>query len=452
MNEDQLSIWESLKKRIINSYAILILIFAIISIIPGVGWIPITIIAIINLVNNKKIKELIGSLSFEKLNLEAEQKYQDIKIKENEKENLLKEIEKLNENYIELDEEVLYQSYGVFLPEYYYDLPESYKKAIDNILAEEKDLIKNQKSYKVLGPLTHNGSSSKGKAVQKKAGKLIVRAFNNESNEAISSVTPINFEARKKKILTSYDQLNKLEESSNVKISDEYKQLKLDRLELQLQYKLKLEEEKEKAKEERERIKEEEKLQKEIKAKKEKLELEKKRFNIQLKEYQIALEKASDIETQTKIKSEIEKINANLETINNDEKDLDYRLKNTRAGYVYIISNLGSFGEKTYKIGMTRRLNPEERINELGSASVPFKFDKHALIFSDDAYGLENELHKHFDSKRVNKVNLRKEFFKVDDFDEIKKVISENFDKPVEFITTPEAIEYRETLMIEKSI
>ena len=123
-------------------------------------------------------------------------------------------------------------------------------------------------------------------------------------------------------------------------------------------------------------------------------------------------------------------------------KDVDYREANKRAGYVYVISNIGSFGEDVYKIGMTRRLDPMERVYELGDASVPYNFDVHAMIFCDDAPALEAALHRAFDTKKLNMVNQRREFFKVT-LNEIKAVIKENYDKTVEFVDIPEAEQYR---------
>lgn len=122
--------------------------------------------------------------------------------------------------------------------------------------------------------------------------------------------------------------------------------------------------------------------------------------------------------------------------------DVDYRAANQRAGYVYIISNIGSFGEGVYKIGMTRRLDPTERVDELGDASVPFDFDIHAMIFSEDAPALEAALHKAFENKKLNLVNHRREFFKVT-LDEIKAEVRKNHDKTVEFIDTAEAEQFR---------
>ena len=141
----------------------------------------------------------------------------------------------------------------------------------------------------------------------------------------------------------------------------------------------------------------------------------------------------------------ISEIQDKLKDIESSKENVLQREQNTRAGFVYIISNIGAFGEGVFKIGMTRRLEPMDRISELSSASVPFPFDVHALIFSDDAPGLENILHQHFDKVRVNKVNPRKEFFKID-LEEIKRVVLENHNATVKFVDIPDATEYRETL------
>ena len=135
-------------------------------------------------------------------------------------------------------------------------------------------------------------------------------------------------------------------------------------------------------------------------------------------------------------------LESELSEIDKAKKDVDYREANQRAGYVYVISNIGSFGEGIFKIGMTRRLNPMERVRELGDASVPFNFDVHAMIFSDDAPGLEAALHKRFDSKKLNLVNQRREFFKCS-LEEIKQAIYDNYDKTVEFIELPDAEQFR---------
>lgn len=156
---------------------------------------------------------------------------------------------------------------------------------------------------------------------------------------------------------------------------------------------------------------------------------------------------SDDVEKQLYI-DKIKELEDKLKGLEADKEDVLNREQNTRAGFVYIISNIGSFGEQVYKIGMTRRLEPMERIEELSSASVPFKFDVHALIFSEDAPALEAVLHQTFRDNQVNKVNPRKEFFKVD-LEEIKRIVRENHNATVQFIDVPEAEEYRETLRLE---
>lgn len=146
----------------------------------------------------------------------------------------------------------------------------------------------------------------------------------------------------------------------------------------------------------------------------------------------------------------MQQLQAKLATIQEKKEKLENRAANPTAGYVYIISNVGSFGKDIYKIGVTRRLDPMDRINELGSASVPFKFDVHALIFSDQAYQLEAELHNYFDKQRINKVNRRKEYFNIT-INEIKKVLKEHKDLTFDFHEVPEASEYRDSLLIEKN-
>ena len=137
-----------------------------------------------------------------------------------------------------------------------------------------------------------------------------------------------------------------------------------------------------------------------------------------------------------------EELETHLTDIDKVLSDIDYRQANMRAGYVYIISNIGAFGKDIYKIGMTRRLDPQDRVDELGDASVPFNFDVHAMIFSDDAPALEAALHRAFEDRKLNMVNQRREFFNVT-LDEIKEVVKKNFDKTVEFVDVPDAEQYR---------
>lgn len=174
----------------------------------------------------------------------------------------------------------------------------------------------------------------------------------------------------------------------------------------------------------------------------------KKKVEQEEEKYKIEIEK---LEQQIKLSSEQEKDALQLRILELEKQLSDVTIKkeeisnlqNGKAGNVYIISNLGSFGENVFKIGMTRRLDPQDRINELGSASVPFKFDVHSFIFSDDAVSLENKLHQLLNDKRVNKVNLRKEFFYTS-VDELEKLVSD-IDSTAEFKKTMLAEEFRQS-------
>ncbi|TQX21172.1 DUF4041 domain-containing protein, partial [Clostridioides difficile] len=232
-----------------------------------------------------------------------------------------------------------------------------------------------------------------------------------------------------------------------VSIKENYLNLKIDELYLYYEYLQMKEEEKEEQRALREQMKEEALVQKEIENQKRKLKKEELQFKNELLRLKSTIpeDENDKLEWEQKINSIEEK----LALLSKDLDDVLNREQNTRAGHVYIISNIGSFGENIYKIGVTRRLDPTERINELSSASVPFKYDIHATIFSEDAPKLESALHKAFDNKRVNKVNNRKEFFKVT-LDEIRTEVEKNFDKTVEYTKLAEAQEYRQTLKIQE--
>lgn len=147
----------------------------------------------------------------------------------------------------------------------------------------------------------------------------------------------------------------------------------------------------------------------------------------------------------------IKQLKEQLKALQDDKVNINKRLENTRAGYVYIISNVGSFGENIYKIGVTRRLEPRDRIKELSSASVPFEFDIHAIIFSEDAPKLENTLHKHFKEQEVNRINPRKEFFNVS-LEDIKDVVLKEHNDTVRFEMEAEAYQYRESIKLIESL
>lgn len=308
-------------------------------------------------------------------------------------------------------------------------------------------MVKNKTATESPTNFTLDGSVSKGRALVNDNVKQILRSFNNECDVLIDNVKFNNVDNARKKIEKSFESLNKMNSRMQISIVPKYLQLKLEELNLAYEYALKKQEEKEQQKEERERLREEAKLQKEIEEARKQAEKEKNHYENALSTILKQLESSPD---DMELLSKKEELESHLNTIQHNIEEIDYREANKRAGYVYIISNIGSFGENIYKIGMTRRLEPLDRVNELGDASVPFNFDVHAMIFSDDAPALENALHHAFESKKVNMINHRREFFKVT-LDEIESVVKANFDKTVEFKKIPDADQYRETLMLLKT-
>ncbi|MGS6018732.1 GIY-YIG nuclease family protein, partial [Streptococcus pyogenes] len=247
------------------------------------------------------------------------------------------------------------------------------------------------------------------------------------------------------KLAKTFETLNKLFEIDGVKISKELLTSKLKQLDILYKYQKQIEIEKELLKAQKEEIREQQKAEKEIQQAKAKLEKEERQFNNEMSKLLKYLNGAQNEIEQQIYADKIKELEDKIKELEKDKEDVLKRESNTRAGYVYIISNIGSFGENVYKIGMTRRLEPMDRINELSSASVPFPFDVHALIFSEDAPALESTLHNYFRNKEVNKVNPRKEFFKVD-LQEIKEVVLKEHNNTVHFTDLAVAEQYYESI------
>ncbi len=355
------------------------------------------------------------------------------------------EIKQKQSELIQLNGEVLVQSFGIYTPQYDFCNADEYKKRLDYIRQQQKELIKNDLAVTGATDWSVNGDRNKGLKMVNDMKKLILRAFNGECDELVSKVKYNNYDSYKKRIDTSYNAISKLGKIMQVAITERYKKLKIDELTLAFEYAQKKQEEKEAQKAFREQMREEAKLQKEIEEQRKKLEKEQNHYSNALTKLNKQLAADPNNADLLEKKQELEKAVADIEIA---IKDVDYREANKRAGYVYVISNIGAFGENVYKIGMTRRLDPMERVDELGDASVPFNFDVHAMIFTDDAPALENALHKAFDDKKLNMVNHRREFFNVT-LDEIKAVIRANYDKTVEFIDIPDADQYRTSIKMK---
>lgn len=390
----------------------------------------------------KRIKELSElSTQYEKNIQELVLGYNQIdETRKSELANLNNEIEEKKKELITFNDSILVQEFGLYEPRYDFANSSLYKDKLDSIRAQEKACIKNNTAVLGNTDWTVNGSVVKGRKMVKDMQKLLLRAFNSECDETIGKIKYNNVDTSIRKIENSSNAVSKLGATMGISISKKYFDLKVQEAYLAFEYRQEKFKEKEEAKEARAQLREAAKLQKEIEEQRKKFEKEKSHYSTALSIIDRQLEYASDEERAALLekKSELEQ---HLGDIEISLKDIDYREANQRAGYVYVISNVGSFGENIYKIGMTRRLDPQDRVDELGDASVPFNFDVHAMIFSDDAPALEAALHRAFEDRKVNMVNQRREFFNVT-LDEIKDVIKKNFDKTVEFVDVPDAEQY----------
>ncbi len=335
--------------------------------------------------------------------------------------------------------------FGIYEPVYDFEKSDDYREEQNKIIHIQKEMITADTAAICNTNWTVEGSEAKGRAVVKVYKKLMLRAFNGECDVLISKVKWNNVNQMKERMQKLFDSINKLGQGFQVYLNNQYFDLKQKELILEYEYQSKRQQEKEEMRAIQEELREEEKAKREFEQAQREAEKEE-------ATYQKALEKArkeyeaSTGEKHDKLQEQIEKLEQELKEAQEKKERALSMAQQTKRGHVYIISNIGSFGENVYKIGMTRRLEPVDRVKELGDASVPFQFDIHAMIYSDEAPALENELHKAFTNKKVNMLNYRKEFFNVT-LDEIETKVKE-IGLDAEFSRLPEAMEYRETLAI----
>ena len=329
---------------------------------------------------------------------------------------------------ITLSDEKILQSIGIYRYHHPLENAAAYKDRLNKIETDIVSLVKDFHAIEFSIMFTFENSLAKGKKMSSDLGKLMLRAYNAESDNCIRSLRAGNIETAKMRLESSRKAIAKLGSMMEMRISDEYHQLRLQEIELTSDWLMKKQEEREQQKEERARIREEKRAEKELAEERERLNKEKLHLENAINALSQKGESNPDLEEK-------------LGLLNNAITENDFRLANIRSGYVYVISNRGAFGENVVKIGLTRRLEPNDRINELGGASVPFRFDVHALFFSEDAVTLENELHHHFRDKAVNVVNKRKEFFFAKP-SEVREVLIAKVGNLLEFSETAESLEY----------
>lgn len=362
---------------------------------------------------------------------------------------LTRRIEIAKRELVETDDTVLLQSVGLYKPRFVFANSEGYKEKLNAIRRRQKEMIRADTAVRGAIGWTVNGDARKGAKLVNDTKKLLLRAFNNECDDIVEHVRFSNVEASEKRMRTACTTISKLGTMMSIEVTHRYLQAKVDELYLAYEYQLKKQEEKEEQKRIRAELREQEKLAREIEESRRELEKEQNHYKNVLSKLEQQMSSARG-DALSLLEEKKKEIITQLHKIDASMQQVDYRAANQKAGYVYIISNIGAFGENVYKIGMTRRLEPMDRIDELGDASVPFDFDVHAMIFSDNAPALEAALHHAFEDRKINMVNTRREFFRVT-LDEIERVVRANYDKTVEFARIPEAQQYRQSLAMQRS-
>lgn len=410
---------------------------------------------------NKELKESLQEI--EEWKKEISSKYDGIidtelekkKLKEEvssleiKKEDISQKVEILKKEIVSLTDENNLLEFGFYEFRYNFERSEDYNYMLEMTKSAQKSMLMSKTAAICETEWIVEGSKKDGKKITDNILKLALRAFNGESDAAISKVKFNNIQVMETRIKKSFENINKMISYFNCFLSEEYYKLKIEELQLTYEYYKVLEAEKEEQRRIKEEMREEEKAQRELEKAKLEAEKEEQRARKALEKAEEKLKTAHGEEIN-KMNEEIEKLKLALEEAKKNQERAKSMAQMTKSGYVYVISNIGSFGENIYKIGMTRRLEPMDRVRELGDASVPFNFDVHAMIFSENAPQLETNLHKEFYNNRVNKMNDRREFFKVE-LDKIKE-IAEKYKANVKFTMIAEAEQYRQTLALEKEM
>lgn len=334
------------------------------------------------------------------------------------------------------DEQISFAEYGVYEPHFDFTDSEAYKKVIKAVRDEQKELIKSKRATTRNDNWTVDGSLAKGRTMNNRAVRLALRAFNAEADAAIANTRWNNAQAMIKRVENARKQIDKANDTLGVYITEGYLNRKIKELRLTHEYREQLKIERDERAESSRQKREEKRLEQEAKIALEEEERYKKLLEKARKEIG-----ASSSEAQ---KLKIRELERQLEEAHQKTERAQAMAERTKTGFVYIISNIGSFGEDIVKIGLTRRLDPNDRVKELGDASVPFLFDTHAMIYSEEAPALEAALHKKFEDRRINTSNMRKEFFKAS-LEEVQNAVIK-LAPNADFHMDVEAQEFRETV------
>jgi seryl-tRNA synthetase len=339
----------------------------------------------------------------------------------------------LSGQLVETREIAVLQEAGIYQYRHPLDDGIAYKARLAGMQARIKDAVKAGSAVQGATNWTVNGSARDGTRMVREFSKLMLRAYNNEADNAVRSMKPYTLDSSIARLQKARETISRLGGTMNIRITDQYHRLRTGELELTADYLAKIAEEKERAHEERARLREEAIARREYEREQERLRKEQAHYETAI----AALRQRGDSDGAAQADAKLSEIQDALDGISR-------RAANIRAGHVYVISNIGSFGHDMVKIGMTRRLDPLDRVRELGDASVPFRYDVHAMVFSDDAVGLETHLHHTLAHRRVNLVNTRREFFRARP-DEVRELLLRLDASIVQWVEQPEALEWRQT-------
>lgn len=331
---------------------------------------------------------------------------------------------------VELDDERVLQEVGIYRYHHPLENSEEFRDRLRDLQERIKQFVLDGEAILKSDMFTFNNSLAKGRKMTSDFSKLMLRAYNSEADSCVRSLRAGNVVTAERRLEASVTSIARLGSMMEMKVNPAYHALRIEELQLTADFAMKVQEEREEAREERERLREERKVEQEIVAERERLDKERAHFTNAMKALQASGDDAGAAELAAK-----------LAVLDDAIAQNDFRAANIRAGYVYVISNVGAFGHNVVKIGMTRRLEPLDRVRELGDASVPFPFDVHAIYFSEDAVTLENELHRTFAEHRVNRVNERREFFFATP-QQVRIVLAEKVGNLLEFTEQPESTQY----------
>jgi hypothetical protein len=328
---------------------------------------------------------------------------------------------------------------GMFRPVISLGSTAEYKDAIEDIRERQKEMISKKTAIICPTTWTVSGSEAKGRTMINRNIRMTLRAYNNECEVLVNRVSWKNYDSIQSRMLKCRQTYNDLNESLGIVVTEQFERLKLDELRLVYEEAFRHQEEKDRIREEKEREREEAKAQRELQAEIARSEKREREREAALAAARSELAAASEAQ-RTAYQVRVAELEEQLAKAHEQTERTKSMAEQTRIGHVYIISNIGSFGEEVFKIGMTRRLEPLDRIRELGDASVPFPFEIHALIFTEDAPALERELHAAMEDARVNRVNLRKEFFRASSA-HVAQVVRKRFPNVV-YVEQPQSQEY----------